>query len=552
MEDPTARLVGELSSFLDEPTILSICSDFHLNDPEQFQTAREILLSISRDVEAEEATGFNPSGIGADELVDINKLNLDDADETAAAVNESDVKSSDGLTTTTDSSQAQSLFSASSSKASTIDASETFRVGVFDGLRDAEKEEQLLSMFTSLKPVDVRLALKKTKGDASLAIDHLLNIEWLEQTGQRVKGVDGFYTPDETAPQRKRKGKKKKAGVRASESKGSSPSSPVDSEDGAGLNVASLDTELHHAQNIAYLSERFTQPESDVSAIYYNRGESMGASVIQIVDNYLALGIQPVFGPQLSAFEEQLKKQYSWIPVEYFPPIIELTPTRGYAEDVVGILASYFEKPEYLKYDISYSVASSAADGELLSSNGVIDLRAKPAASSGSTTPVTGSFPTNLKSATASVQNWTAMRDHSYNSAAAAFRKGRSDPMFRLAAGYYAERAREQASAQRNAASIEAGYLVEQSSTADKIDLHGLTVQDGVNIALQYVRRWWERLGEDKARKARDGFTVVTGIGRHNSDGKSRLRTNVCKALLADGWKVEVLTGQFLVTGRKR
>ncbi|KAK8053909.1 hypothetical protein PG996_013210 [Apiospora saccharicola] len=521
---------------MEDPTT----SDFHLNDPEQFQIAREILLSISRDVEAEEATGFNPSGIGADEVVDINKLNLDDADETAAAVNESDVKSSDGLTTTTDSSQGQSLFSASSSKASTIDASETFRVGVFDGLRDAEKEEQLLSMFTSLKPVDVRLALKKNKGDASLAIDHLLNIEWLEQTGQRVKG-------------RKRKGKKKKAGVRVPESKGSSPSSPIESGEGTSLNVANLGNELHHAQNITYLSERFTQPESDVSTIYYNRGESMGASVIQIVDNYLALGIQPVFGPQLSAFEEQLKKKYSWIPAEYFPPIIELTPTRSYAEDVVGILASYFEKPEYLKYDISYSVASSAADGELLSSNGVIDLRAKPASSSGPTTPVNGAFPTNLRSATASVQTLTAMRDHSYNSAAAAFRKGRSDPVFRLAAGYYSERAREQAGAQRNAASIEAGYLVEQSSTADKIDLHGLTVQDGVNIALQYVRKWWDRLGEDKVRKARDGgFTVVTGIGKHNSDGKSRLRTNVCKALLADGWKVEVLTGQFLVTGRKR
>ncbi|KAK8085021.1 hypothetical protein PG997_006292 [Apiospora hydei] len=483
---------------MEDPT----SSDFHLNDPEQFQLARDILLSISRDVEAEEATGFNPSGIGADEIVDINKLNLDDADETAAAVVGSDVKSSDGLTTTTESSQAHSLFSASSSKASTLDASETFRVGVFDGLKDAEKEEQLLSMFTSLKPVDVRLALKKNKGDASLAIDHLLNIEWLEQTGQRIKGVDGFYTPDET--------------------------------------------------NIAYLSERFTQPESDIEAIYRHCGESTGASVIQIVDNYLALGIQPVFGPQLSAFGEQLKQKYSWIPAEYFPAIIELTPTRIYAEDIIDILAGYFEKPEYLKYDISYSVASSPADGELISSNGVIDLRKKPVSSSGQTTPLSGSFPANLKSATASSQNLAQMRDHSYNSAAAAFKKGRSDPLFRLAAGYYSERAREQASAQRNAASIEAGYLVEQNSTADKIDLHGLTVQDGVSLALQFVRKWWERLGEDRARKARDGFTVVTGIGRHNSDGKSRLRTNVCKALLADGWKVEVLTGQFLVTGRKR
>lgn len=173
---------------------------------------------------AEEATGFNPSGLGVDDVVDINAANSG-IDVETTNVAESDVKSNSGLTTTTESSQSLSLGSAASSKTSTLETPILFHVSVFDGLSGDEKENQLSQMFKSLKPIDIKLTLKRLKGDASLAIDELLNLQWLEETGQRLKGIDGFYVPDGgTASSKKKKGKKKKRPATEPSSPG--PNSP--------------------------------------------------------------------------------------------------------------------------------------------------------------------------------------------------------------------------------------------------------------------------------------------------------------------------------------
>ena len=95
--------------------------------------------------------------------------------------------------------------------------------------------------------------------------------------------------------------------------------------------------------------------------------------------------------------------------------------------------------------------------------------------------------------------------------------------------------------------------LVNQQSTATTIDLHGVTVLDGVRIAKHRVWQWWDNLGEGgrvKMAKHDEGFTVVTGVGNHSVGGVSRLRQAVGAALKNDGWKVDVLTGKFRVTGR--
>ncbi|KAK3401919.1 hypothetical protein B0T20DRAFT_126533 [Sordaria brevicollis] len=135
-----------------------------------------------------------------------------------------------------------------------------------------------------------------------------------------------------------------------------------------------------------------------------------------------------------------------------------------------------------------------------------------------------------------------------YAQASALARKG---PLGRQGAVVYTERAREEARAAAERISWASEQLVDQKSTYCSIDLHGVTVIDGVRIAKDRVWRWWNNLGEHRQAKAKlEGFTVVTGVGRHSSGGISRLRQAVGAALKNDGWKVETLTGQFYVTGR--
>ena len=123
---------------------------------------------------------------------------------------------------------------------------------------------------------------------------------------------------------------------------------------------------------------------------------------------------------------------------------------------------------------------------------------------------------------------------------------------YRQGAVVYHERAREQALHSHAMSSAAADLLVDKQSSRNKIDLHGVSVRDGVRIARTRVQAWWDNLGEFRIRKAReDPYTVVTGLGRHSASGVSQLRQAVLAALFQDGWKASVETGCFVVTGRR-
>lgn len=245
---------------------------------------------------------------------------------------------------------------------------------------------------------------------------------------------------------------------------------------------------------------------------------------------------------------EEQEKRIPWIPHDYFSPIFHTTTTLQAAIDVIDTLANHFKKPAYLKHNVPYSVVASdlELDSEMTLSS------AKPRAGQR-----LRPLPATLQEASATKATLAASTKHSFASASSAFRKGRTDPLMRQAASFFADRARSEAASHRELISMEAEFLVDQQSTGDTIDLHGVSVSDGVKIALDRVWRWWNALAPAEmprraGKAAHDGLKVVTGVGRHNVNGKSRLRINVCKALVEDGWKIEVLTGAFLVTGRGR
>ncbi|KAI1472805.1 uncharacterized protein F4812DRAFT_410325 [Daldinia caldariorum] len=547
MDGPGKKLLDELRSLLDETTILSILSDYNLEDPKQFADARQVLLTISKDVEAEEATGFNPSGLGADDIVDINPSSQDE-DLDATGATSSDVKSTGGFTATTESSIPLSIISSESSKMSTPGTPVDFHARIFNGLTDDEKEGRLIQMFILLKPIDVKLSLQKAKGDASLAIDELLNLQLLEQTGQRPKGIDGFYVSDDDVPSKKKKGKKKKKAAKVALPKHADPEDT--------LQDASNGDAAQSEDRVALISDKLQLPHSEVASIYRQHNASLGATVVKILDNYIA-AVMPVSNLDLASPVEQKKKQFPWVPPEYVEATCDICSTPGDATDIIRILGDHFEKPAYLKYDISYSVVASHPEEivmpEPINASNLRQSPRSPTAIRSQTVelPIRASTrPGNLKDATS--KTLAESRNHSFSSATAAFKKGRSNPLYRQAGAYYAERGRQQAMSYRQANSVEANYLVDQQSREDMIDLHGVTVQDGVEIALDRVSRWWQGLGEERARKAKThGLTVVTGIGRHSSDGRSPLRASVIKALVADGWKVEIQTGSCLITGRQ-
>ncbi len=233
--------------------------------------------------------------------------------------------------------------------------------------------------------------------------------------------------------------------------------------------------------------------------------------------------------------------------------------SRSYSRGKLGGGRSRAEKQKK-KLDVSYTVVSSTVEDLELEGGSTLTSSSRPTqrlASSARTplSPVSVSYErqTILKTvgpkapALPDAADFETSRAH-LRSAVALSRLG---PLGRQGAVYYIDRAREETRASLARTSSMAEALVNQQSTSSKIDLHGVTVLDGVRIAKHRVWQWWDNLGEGRERIARQqGFTIVTGVGRHSANGISRLRQAVGAALKNDGWKAEALTGQFYITGR--
>jgi len=344
---------------------------------------------LAESARAEQATGFDPSGLGC--RAEIEGQVFDDVGNSGNGVS-----STENATTVSDYSDGEV-------------PKFTYQ---FD-LSEQEKIDNLRLIFPNFKDHTIRFILKQTGGDLERAFDQLLDRQYLEESGELPRGVDGFYVPDYAVSLQGR-GASGSGRARAKKGKATIP--------------------------VAY-------------------------SVVS--DTIAAAEIEGGSGPSQV-----------------------LTTTR---------------------------TSARAAPGRLPRSDAV----PKPAASTSLTNP-------------------------SHMRAVASL--GRLGPLGRQGAAIYVQRAIEET---RYEMSKEADEIVARQSTPTSIDLHGVTVLDGVRIAKGRLRQWWEDLGEGRERMAKvQGFTVITGIGRHSANGVSRLRQAVGVALRNDGWNVETLTGKFYVTGR--
>lgn len=278
---------------------------------------------------------------------------------------------------------------------------------------------------------------------------------------------------------------------------------------------------------------------------------------MELLNQYISHGVETQDDAGKEHAEE-LAKKYRQVPEKYMATIVHVAGAiPNFADDIASLLNKHFAKQtKGKKLDLAYRLTPLPRDdieGGTIQAPG--SAAAKSAISSGGLSRAAGSSVKAIDVAEAVQQanSYHQARRDAAASAAQMHRKGASSPLYRQAASYYSDLAREQARYAQTATSNAAEILVDQQSTYNSMDLHGVQVQDGVRIARQKVQDWYQGLGEMRARKLRDGasFTVITGLGRHSAGGVSQMRQGVAAALLQDGWKVRVETGKFVVTGRR-
>ncbi|RSL97244.1 hypothetical protein CEP52_010991 [Fusarium oligoseptatum] len=500
-EELVQKLVESFRSLLDEALVVAIASDHDLKQKTQYEAAKAILDGLAQDVTAEEATGFNPSGI-SNVVEDPNEetSTTETGSQQASRARDTDTSVSDVTSST---------------------ASTAYSIPRLTSFNDDSEENKVLllqGMFSELKEFDIKHSLKKANGDFQTALDDLLNIQYLKSTGQEQKGVEGFFRPEASVGKKRKNRKKgKKPSVDDTPSSSSGTSTPGDLK------------EMKRQDEIAYLADRLDLPFGFVSSIFYNKRCASGATAVEILD------------------QSSLKKYHN-VPEKYMSTIVQVTGSVSQeSDDIAALLSKHFAKnPWTQKLDLNYPLTPLPQE-EIDGFETVTYGKAKVAPKLGS--PLD---PSAYAQAAEKASQYNRAKREAAASAAQLSRRGASNPLYRQAAGYYAEVAREQGRYAAQATSTAADLLVEKQSTASSIDLHGVYVQDGVRIARQRTQDWWSNLGEFRSEKARQRpFTVITGLGRHSAGGVSQLRQAVAAALLQDGWKMQVETGRFVIKGRR-
>ncbi|KAF9776924.1 hypothetical protein IL306_004828 [Fusarium sp. DS 682] len=526
-EELVQKLVEKFRSLLDEALVVAIASDHDLREPSQYKSAQTVLEGLAQHVTTEEATGFNPSGISnMPEDVNGDESTIETSSQQASRAHDTDTTSASDQTTST--------------------ASTSYSIPRLTSFDDDSEENKVLllqSMFSELKDFDIKHSLKKANGDVQTALDDLLNIQYLKSTGQEQKGIDGFFEPDEGVGKKKKRNKKKGKKAPGNET-------PLS---GSGATSPSPDDmkELKRQDEIAYLADRLDLPFGVVSEIYYNKRCASGAAAVEILHRYMSQGIE-THDKDGKKYAQELAQKYQNVPEKFMSTIVQVTGSISQeSDDIAALVSKHFVKnPWTEKLEVSYQL-TPLPEEDIEGFETVTRGKAKLAR------PVSGStsFParsSEYAQATEKASQYNRAKREAAASAASLNRRGASNPLYRQAAGYYSERAREQARYEMHATSTAADLLVDKQSTSTSVDLHGVYVQDGVRIARQRVQAWWAGLGEFRSDKARkQPFTVITGLGRHSAGGVSQLRQAVAAALLQDGWKMQVETGRFLVKGRR-
>ncbi|CAK7266426.1 hypothetical protein SEPCBS119000_002023 [Sporothrix epigloea] len=207
-DEQLEELVEKYCKLVEESLIILIFRE------QGFQKASEALADLSRDVIFEEATDFDPSGLqgaAGDVALSTSEGSSDqspvDAPSLVMSVSEYGSNSSTGSESHSPSGAAWEGWSSIANDLPT-DGSSTLAI-----LKDA---------FPTLKEREIVRVLREMRNDIDKTSDVLLNLEHLEQTGEREKGIDAFFRPEnEVSPWiTNNKKKKNKNGMPPSDKNG--------------------------------------------------------------------------------------------------------------------------------------------------------------------------------------------------------------------------------------------------------------------------------------------------------------------------------------------
>lgn len=406
-------------------------------------------------------------------------------------------------------------------------------------LSEADQRKYLNDLFPGTDKARI-IDILTTSGSLHSAIDELLNLAFLSAHGEetsdehryQAKGVDSFA--EELRPDRGRKRRNKKKNRTTESSRANSSSS-------YGADTAQLANVWASASgDVEFICSRTTLSVQAVTSLYHRNAADLAETIRELADREkVKLPPFDAADPIMQMQVAELKEDFSDVSVSRIQALLHLA--RNIPSATYELLEAMVSRP--------------LDDGSTSSLQGAVQYAPVKLGEDRDAAWYT------VGSGSANQTNYGA--DHGYaanrafGQASAAARRAKSDRLMGGAAAYYSSVGHEHIKIAKAQSSAAADALVGQQSTRTKIDLHGVSVADAVRIANFKTQSWWEGLGDAKyatggGGPVRAGFQIVTGVGTHSRNNAPRIGPAVAKALVREGWRVEVGHGEMYVIGKAR
>ncbi|KAK2743686.1 hypothetical protein FQN57_004795 [Myotisia sp. PD_48] len=402
----------------------------------------------------------------------------------------------------------------------------------------------LTEMFPSIKQFTIDHTLKQCDGDIDRAMDVLLNFAFFEQyeadgeTDDHIsipKGIDGFKQESEEANIRKTRKKGKKENHRNKSLLVSHDNLP---ESHTAPNVENRWD--HGRKDIDFISSRTILSVPAVQSAYHLNGASLPNTIYSLVREEAGKSSTDTVKESsvTSSQIAELQEEFQNVSSEMLAALLKLTRNSISAANELATIMITERRPEIWQTVVGNEYAS----------------RSKTSTKTPKQTPPTKRSENSYTSSRALAEAYLSAGHTAFAQAEAAYRRSKSDPLMGSAAGYYSALGRDHMEKAKKEVAAAADALVESQSTSIVLDLHGVSVQDAIRIANRRVEAWWESLGDSKytaqgRKEAKQGFQIITGLGRHSKNSTARLGPAVARSLAKEGWKVEVGQGVLYISG---
>ncbi|OJJ45451.1 hypothetical protein ASPZODRAFT_160310 [Penicilliopsis zonata CBS 506.65] len=544
--DLLAELEKSYCPPLDPALFTAITSDFDLTDPAQVKQLQDTLDTLKLSAWEQEDLPFDPSGTSGTQP--LNGLENDGAmSEPGASQYESTQSCETDLTSlASDFSFSLSVGEKQRAGYNNNNTSNKKQASGRVGGSQDDRIDYLAEMFPSIDLYTIQHTLRKCDNDVDRSMDVLLNMTFFDEQqpsedGDQVaipKGIDGFGENAVAGDIGRRKGRKRKT----KNSRANSQSQPFLEEENS--NSSAANNKWRTAQNdIEFILAR-TAPvlkKETVASTYHAHGASLSAAIRALATANKpqaehCIGENPVLAAQVA----ELAQEFSSVPLTTLAGLLTISRNSISAANELAAAMVRRPAPASLSDIIKFSTPSVTAE---------VDVETPR--------PPRARTVQDYESVRTAAHSHFDASSTAFNKASAAYRRGKSDRLMGAAAAYYSSVGREHLEKAKRNASAAADAWVHGQSTADTLDLHGVSVQDAVRIASEGVALWWESLGDARYIRggnssARQGYRIITGVGRHSHDGTSRIGPAVGKMLAREGWKVEVGEGVLTVMGARQ